>query len=300
MSTTNKVLLGVGIGCGTLVLLGMIGIGAGAWWLKRQVGDSVSNLVESSQKMQAMGQQLQELEKSHPFTPPPEGEVLALSEERLLSYLAVRETVLPVYAKFQKQAEALEAKHEAKDEAEAEAKAEAKDEAKDENKDNPGLGEVMQAAGLLTELMAQVHGAYIEGLKKQGMSPREFRTITQTLYSSMVTGVVDQAQKAGAAARQEALESVREQMKDPSLTEEQLAEMKEHEQALLDSAEDPEGVEGAPVLSEASKAAAAANLVLMDKYQERINSAGSLAMDTLLFGGDIGEDTSGNVARDQQ
>jgi hypothetical protein len=280
MSTTKKVLLGVGIGCGTLVLLGMIGIGAGAWWLKRQVGDSVSNMVESSQKMQAMGQQLQALDNSHPFTPPPEGEVLALSEERLLSYLAVRETALPVYAEFQKQAEALEAK--------------------DENKDNPGLGATMQAAGLLTELMAKVHGAYIDGLKKQGMSPREFRTITQTLYSSMVTGVVDQARKAGAAARQEALESVREQMKDPSLTEEQLAEMKEHEQALLDSAEDPEGVEGAPVLSEASKAAAAANLALMDKYQERINSAGSLAMDTLLFGGDVGEDASGNVAQDQE
>jgi hypothetical protein len=280
MSTTKKVLLGVGIGCGTLVLLGMIGIGAGAWWLKRQVGDSVSNMVESGQKMQAIGQELQALEKSHPFTPPPEGEVLALSEERLLSYLAVRETALPVYTEFQKKAEAFEAEH--------------------ENKENPDLGAAMKATGLLTELMAKVHGAYIDGLKKQGMSPREFRTITQTLYSSMVTGVVDQAQKAGAAARQEALESVREQMKDPSLTEEQLAEMKEHEQALLDSAEDPEGVEGAPVPSEASKAAAAANLVLMEKYQERINSAGSLAMDTLLFGGDVGEDVSGNVAQDQQ
>ena len=280
MSTTNKVLVGVGIGCGTLVLLGMIGVGAGAFWLKRQVGDAVSNMAESGQKMQAMGQDLQALEKSHPFTPPPEGEVLALSEERLLSYLAVRETALPVYTEFQKQAEALEAQ--------------------DENKDNPGLGAAMQAAGLLTELMTKVQGAYIEGLKKQGMSPREFRTITQTLYSSMVTGVVDQAQKAGAAARQEALESVREQMKDPSLTEEQLAEMKEHEQALLDSAEDPEGGEGAPVLSEASKAAAAANLVLMNKYQERINSAGSLAMDTMLFSGDFEEDASGNVAQDQE
>jgi hypothetical protein len=277
MSTTKKVLVGVGIGCGTLVLLGMIGLGAGAWWLKRQVGDSVSNMMVSGQKMQALGQELQALDKQHPFTAPAEGEVLALSEQRLLSYLAVRETALPVYEEFQKKAEAFEDEH--------------------EGKENADVGAALKATGLLTELMTKVQGAYIEGLKKQGMSPREFRTITQTLYSSMVTGVVDQAQKAGAAAREEALESVREQMKDPSLTEEQLAEMKEHEQALLDSAEDPEGVEGAPVLSEASKAAAAANLMLMNKYQERINSAGSLAMDTLLFGAET-PDESDSVARD--
>jgi hypothetical protein len=279
MSTTNKVLLGVGIGCGSLVLLGMIALGGVAWWLKREVGDSFSNMVESGQKMQALGQELQALDKQHPFTAPPEGEVLALSEERLLSYLAVRETALPAYEEFQKKAEAFKDEHEGKQDAD--------------------VGAAMKATGLLTELMTKVHGAYIEGLKKQGMSPREFRTITQTLYSSMVTGVVDQAQQAGAQARQEALESVREAMKDPALTAEQLAEMKEHEQALLDSAEDVEGREGAPVLSEASKAAAAANLALMNKYQERINSAGSLAMDTLIFGAE-GQAPSDNVARDQE
>jgi len=279
MSTTKKVLLGVGIGCGSLVLVGMIALGAGAWWLKRQVGDTVSTMMESGQKMQALGQELQALDKSHPFTPPPEGEVLVISEARLLSYLAVRETALPVYEEFQKKAEAFENEH--------------------EGKENADVGAAMKATGLLTELMTKVQGAYLEGLKKQGMSPREFRTITQTLYSSLVTGVADQAQQAGDKARQEALESVREAMKDPALTEEQLAEMKEHEQALLDSAEEPEGGEGAPVLSEASKAAAAANLVLINKYQERINSAGSLAMDTLLFGAE-GQEPSDNVARDQE
>jgi hypothetical protein len=275
MNKTNKVLVGVGIGCGSLVLLGMIALGVGAWWLKRQVGDSVSTLVESGQKMEALGQELQALDKSHPFTPPLEGEVLALSEARLRDYLAVRETALPVYEDFQKKAEAFEAEH--------------------KDNEDANLRAAMQATGMLTELMAKVQGAYIEGLKKQNMSPREFRTITQTLYSSVVTGTADQVQQMSAELRQQALESVREQLEEPSLTEEQRADLEAQEQELLAAAEEPAQE---PALSEASKTAAAANLVLMEKYKDRINSAGSLAMDSLLVGGDV--DVSDNVARDHE
>jgi hypothetical protein len=68
MSTKKKILLGVGIGCGALMLLGLIALGVGAWWLKRQVGDSVSTMMEAGQKMQAVGQELKALDKSHPYT----------------------------------------------------------------------------------------------------------------------------------------------------------------------------------------------------------------------------------------
>src|SRR5688572_3292089 len=155
--TTKKVLVGVGIGCGSLMLLGLIALGVGAWWVKGKV----DGIVETGQKMQAAGQELAELDRSFPYTPPPEGEVLALNEARLIDYLAVRETALPVYAEFEKKAEAFKAKHGDNEEAD--------------------VGAAMQATSMMTELLIQVHGAYAAGLKKHSMSPREFRTITQTL-----------------------------------------------------------------------------------------------------------------------
>ncbi len=275
MSTTKKVLVGVGIGCGSLVLLGLIAMGVGAWWVKGKV----SGIVESGQKMQAVGQDLAALDKSYPFTPPPEGEVLTIAEARLLDYLAVRETALPVYAEFEKKAESFKMEH------------------PDDQK--PDLSAAMQATTMMTELLTQVHGAYVEGLKKHSMSPSEFRTITQTLYSSMITGVTDQAQKMGEQAREQALQAVRKQLEDESLPEEQRTSLEEQERELL--AANDEAGDAAPALSEASKAAAAANLALMDKYKDRINNAGSLAMDAILFGSE-GADLSGmdDVAKEQE
>jgi hypothetical protein len=276
--TTKKVLVGVGIGCGSLVLLGLIALGVGAWWVKGKV----EGIVESGQKMQVIGQDLAALDKSYPFTPPPEGEVLAIKEARLLDYLAVRETALPVYAAFEKKSEAFNAKH--------------------SDNQNADMNAAMQATSMMTELLVQVHGAYVEGLKQHSMSPREFRTITQTLYSSAITGMGDQVQKMGEQAREQALQDVRKQLENESLTEEQRTALEEQEQELLAAHDDAEEADAAaPALSEASKAAATANLALMDKYKERITSAGSLAMDAVLFGSE-GADMTGSddVAQEQE
>lgn len=264
MSTTKKVLVGVGIGCGSLMLLGLIALGVGAWWVKRQVGDSFSTMVEAGQKMQESTQELAKLDQSYPFTPPAEGEVAALSEARLLEYLAVRERALPVYAEFEKKSEELEDTKDAK--------------------------AALKATGLVTELLTKVHGAYIEGLKQHKMSPTEFRTITQTLYTSVVTGAADEAQRLGAEAREQALADVREQLENESLPEEERTALEAQEQQLLQA---EESLAEAQTLSEESKVAVAANLALVEKHQERIQSAGNLALDALLFGeGTQGLDTA--------
>lgn len=271
---TKKVLLGVGIGCGSLVLLGLIALGAGAWWVKRQVGDSMSSVMESGQKMQQVGQELGRLNKSHPFTPPKEGEVLLVSEPRLLDYLAVREKALPVYAEYEKQAKALEDKS--------------------KGSEKVDVRTAMQAASMTAEMLTKVQEAYIEGLKQHQMSPREFRTLTQTLYTSFTLGAVNQAQKATDEAREEALQGVRKKLEDDTLTDEQRAALQEEERQLEATAQ--EQPEEHP-LSEASKKALAANTVLLEKYKERLTSAGSLAMDALLVqDGDDGAEAG--TARD--
>jgi hypothetical protein len=266
MSTTKKVLVGVGIGCGSLMLLGLIALGVGAWWVKQQVGDSVSSMVEAGQKMQKSTQELAKLDQSYPYTPPAEGEVATIAEARLLKYLAVRELALPVYAEFEKKAEELNDMQDAK--------------------------AALKATGLVTELLTKVHGAYIEGLKQHKMSPTEFRTITQTLYTSVVAGAVNEAQRLGAEAREQALAEVRRQLENESLPEEERALLEEQELQLLQA---EESLVEAQALSEESKVAVAANVALVEKYQERIQTAGNLALDALLFG----EGTQGlNTAQD--
>ncbi|WP_257453037.1 hypothetical protein [Archangium lipolyticum] len=271
----KKVLVGVGIGCGSLVLLAVIGVGVGAWWLKRQVGDSMSSMMEAGQKMQAMGQELAQLERQHPFKAPPEGEVLEISEARMLDYLGVREAVLPAFAEFEKQSQSFEEQH--KDSKEAD------------------FGAAMQATGMMTGLLTQVHGSYIEGLKKHRMSPGEYLAITQTLYASEMTGTTEQEREEMAAARDEALLEVSEKLQDETLDAEQRAELEEEMRQLVSMGEE---AAQAPALSEASKAAVAANLKLLEKHKERIERAGNVGLDAVLLGAFGGAEAPAGAARD--
>ncbi|QRN95510.1 hypothetical protein JRI60_41675 [Archangium violaceum] len=257
----KKVLVGVGIGCGSLVLLAVIGVGVGAWWLKRQVGDSMSSMMAAGQKMQAMGQELAQLERQHPFTAPAEGEVLALSEARVLDYLGVREAVLPAFAEFEKQSQGFQEEHQDSKQAD--------------------FGAAMKATEMMTEQLTRVHGSYIEGLKKHRMSPSEYHAITQTLYASTLEGITEQEQEEAAAVREEALQQVREQLKDGTLDAEQRAALEEEERQLESMGEE---AAQAPALSESAKVAVATNLNLLEKHRERIERAGNPGMDSVLLG----------------
>jgi hypothetical protein len=276
----KKVFIGVGIGCGVLVLLGVIAVGVAGYWVKQKVGGSVESLQQVSQQMAEQRKELAALDQAHPFTPPKEGEMLALSEARLLEYLAVREQALPVFQEFEQKGKALEQKH--------------------QGKEGPDLGAIMEATGMLTQLIAQVHAAYIEGLKQHRMSPREYRAITTALYSSLMVGAMEQAQKAGGQAREgmeEALQEVRTRLEDKSLSQEERAGLEAQEQELLEGLADlesqqAEAAQAAP--SEEAKAVTAANRALFEKHQARIEKAASLAFDGLILEeeapGDLGLD----------
>jgi hypothetical protein len=263
----KKVLIGVGIGCGALVLLGVIATVVGGFWLKSKMGDAVASV----QQLQAQEQEMQALEQSYPYTPPPPGEVRVLQESRLLDYLAVREAALPVFQEFEKKTQDFQQRH--------------------QDDETPDFGAAMKAAGMATELITRVRAAYIQGLKQHRMSPREFHTITRTLYASFVSNTMEEAQLATAHARvqmEQALDDVRARLEDETLSGQERALLVEQEEMLaaqLDSFSEEGLAADVPALSEKSKAAATANMALLEKHKASIENVANLAFDGFLIGG---------------
>lgn len=261
----NKVLVGVGIGCGVLVLLGVVVGGVGFFWAKKTLGGAM----EAGQQMAAQDNDLKELEKSFPFTAPPEGEVLALQEARLNDYFSIREAALPVFKELEQKAEGVDTGEQA------------------------NIADGLKAGALLAEFMSKTRGVYIENLKKHRMSPREFHAITTAIYSSALADSMGQMNKALAESREQSekmLADLREQLADSSLSEEERANLEQQESAVQEqiaAMAEMEGGEGMPRMDEKAQGVAAANVALLKKFDERIKTAYNPAFDALVLTPDM-------------
>lgn len=272
----NKVLVGVGIGCGVLILLGVIGGGVVAYMAKKTFGGAI----EAGQQMAAQENDLKALEKDYPFTAPAEGEVLALQEARLNDYFSIREAALPVFKDFEQKAEGLNQGEQA------------------------GIADGLKASSMLAEMMSKARGVYIENLKKHRMSPREFHAITTAIYTSAMTETMGQLNDAMAAQRgqsEQMLAQVRERLDDPNLTEEERVQLQEQETVLqtqLDAITEGENA-GAdmPQLDEKARGVAAANLELVKKFDERIKTAYNPAFDAIIMTPDMQQGGFGGMTQ---
>jgi hypothetical protein len=263
----KKVLIGVGIGCGTLLLLIVVGgVGAG-YWAKKNFG----GVVENTEKMQVQKQQMASLDSRFPFTPPPEGTPLALQEPRLQTYFAVREASMAAFQEFETKARELEAQNQAGVQR--------------------NMSDVIAAGSLLTGLMANVREDYIAALEKNSMSPREFQAITHTLYATYIGDAMVQAKKAQSAASQaleKQLDEVATKLEDETLTEQQRTELEAQQTALeeqltaLEEAEAAEAEKADPAKAAEAEARLAANKALLDKYKERIEKLSNLTFDSMV------------------
>ncbi|MFP2933386.1 hypothetical protein ACLESO_51210 [Pyxidicoccus sp. 3LG] len=276
----KKVLIGVGIGCGVLILFGIGALFAGGLWVKNKFGGSI----EAAQKLQTQEQELVQLNQSHPFTPPAEGEVLALDAKRLDTYFAVRESALPVFKTFEEKSKEFEEKY-----------------GGEEGKQNPSISAAMEAANLMMGLVSEVRTAYIAGLKQHEMSPAEFQTITSTVYASVMADGMEQMQEAaamGRAALEKQLEEMDKRLEDESLSEEERTQLEEAQgqlQAAIDSLSENTGSTGQ--LSEEAKKVAAANMALLKQRQDRVEVMANTAFDAFVIGG-AGSDSAGGSAQD--
>jgi hypothetical protein len=114
--------------------------------------------------MDAQSQAMAELNRTYRFELPAAEEHLALEEERLLAYLAVREATRPAAQALETRSQRFKAEHGGDKEA--------------------SLSAAFKAGGELADLVMSVRSSFIEALRAQRMSPREFHALTVTLQAS--------------------------------------------------------------------------------------------------------------------
>jgi hypothetical protein len=266
----KKVLIGVGVGCGLIILVGVGLLVAGGLWAKNTFGGSI----EAGQKIAAQEKELAKLNQSLGFEAPPEGEVLALDAKRLETYFAVREAALPVFKAMEQKADAFEKEHGGED-----------------NKKNPNFGAAMDAANMMMTMTVDVRAAYLEGLKKHGMSPAEFQTITTTVYTSLMADGMEQAQgalKQSREAMEKQLAALDKKLEGDSLSDEERTQTEEaqtHLRTAIEAMEKGEANPGLGNLTAEGRKVAAANVVLLKTYDKQVQAMASSAFDSFLLGG---------------
>ncbi len=160
----NKAWVGIAAGCGGLLFLTVVTVFAVAMWGLGKIGDATSTVGDLVLQQKV----LEELNMSFPYTPPGEGQALALEEARFEQYLALREEVLPTFRVMQEKGAELEAR--SKDEEEV------------------GPLDVLNAAEQVGELAKKTRNTLIQGLAARRMSPNEFLTITLAFYGTPPPG----------------------------------------------------------------------------------------------------------------
>lgn len=194
----KKVLIGVGIGCGVLILAGVIAVVAGGFWVKSKVEAAA----QSGERAQAVEKRVAAANERFAFNPPPPGVPLQLTEPRLQDYLEIHTALEPLLKDFEAKGKALQTKED-------------------------GLSKSMQAFSLLADLRAELRTKWLEELERQQMSPREFGAITATISTSGVAAMKAQMPTQMQKVRQvqgQLKEQLQKQIADESLPQEARAE----------------------------------------------------------------------------
>lgn len=269
----NKVLIGVGIGCGLLVLVVIGVLAAGGMWVKgkaEEAGLTVEGMEAAGEKMEAHEAKAKALNEKYTFKAPPKGQPLRVEEDRLQDYLAVRASMKPVIDKLEAQGKKL-------------------DHLKDD-KQQAGFGDMMAAGGMMMELMSGVQEAWLEGLEEQEMSPTEFHTITAALITSEMGKGMGQALQNQRPALEKLKASLEQQANNPNMPQEvrdgareQIPEIEKQIQRLPAPGSAPPEAD----------AIHAANAELYQKHKDAFEKSGGLGMDVFLYGyaeqGSLGE-----------
>jgi hypothetical protein len=250
----KKVLIGVGIGCGVLVLFGVIAVVAGGFWVKSKAQE----LAQGGEKAQGMEKRVVAANQRYAFTPPQQGQPIQLTESRLQDYLKVREAMLPVFKDFDAKAQKLNGKED-------------------------GLNKSLQAFGLLSDLRADLTAKWLEELERQKMSPREFHAITAAVYTSGLGKMKAELPKQTRTMYEQLKQQLQKQAGDESLPEEARTAAREQLGAIDQQlAELPKEEAMPPELQKRYSE----NFALVDKYKDQIAPATPAGHEIFLLGTD--------------
>ncbi|MBJ6760247.1 hypothetical protein JGU66_05695 [Myxococcaceae bacterium JPH2] len=262
----KKVLIGVGIGCGALLILGLMA-GIGLFMVGKKAVES-SNLGTAAARFQKQEEALSRLQTTYAFTAPADGQVMKLDAARLEAYLAVREGALPAYTAFSEKSHELEAKR--------------------DQGHRPGVTELLQMANAMSGLVADCREAYLTGLTQQKMSPAEFTTITQAIYLSTVVTAMGTAQeeaaRQGRAALEQQVAKLDKELAGDALTGEARTQAEQLRAGLQEQLNDLHEAQENGASPE-QRATMAANLALMKPLEARIAKVANPAFDLFTANG---------------
>ncbi|NBD10426.1 MULTISPECIES: erythromycin esterase family protein [Corallococcus] len=257
----KKWVIGLGLGCGGVLVLGVVGLVAAGYWANANMGGSG---VDAVMDAQARTQRFAELNTLHPFTPPATGGVLKLEEARLETYLTAREATLPAFHIMEKESVAFVEQHGAE-------------------LDRRDTRSLLKAAGASMRMVGKVQAALIQNLEAHAMSPLEFQTLTTVVYppppsaqplDAGVAAVSRPTDPENIAALEQQLAALTPQLEDPKLTEAQRLQLEQRRAGLRKSLTQLEQASGKDVKD--------ANAALLKKHEARIAQAANPLFDQLL------------------
>ena len=261
MSGKKNIWIGLGVGCGALIILAIVGVVGAGVWFKHKLGGTV----EAAKQMNAQKKELTKLDQKYPFTAPADGAPLALTKDRLEVYLAIRGDALPVYKDFEAKTKAFNAAHQHHD-----GDASMKD-----------VSAAFEGVGMLSKLMTQLRATYIASLDERHMSPKEFSTITGAIYGAEI-GAGRTAERAAITQQLAQIDAQIQSAPTPEAKQalEQAKQMLEKEQKNMPSA--------------AGDAQLQANAALIAPYKDQIDKVANPAFDVFVT------DADGNFAKQMQ
>jgi hypothetical protein len=256
----KKVFIGVGIGCGVLLVVLIIAMVAGGLWAKGQFEGAAEGMTQDSEKMQQQEQRVVELNKKYSFDAPPEGQPILLTEERLQDYFAVRAALKPVLANYEERGKQL----------------------KQSEGKRPDIRQSFEAYGTLMGMVADVRMKWLDALAKEQMSPREFHAITASVYGSQFGEAMGKVKQNQRAMFEQLKAGLEQQVKDGRLPpemraqiQEQITEVQKKIDALPPPTAEPSDVQKIY----------AANTALLEKYKDQIEQDATRGLDMFLVGG---------------
>lgn len=203
MNTTGKVLIGVGVGCGGLILLSLVGVMAAGFWVKGKV----DGVMAEAEVMKKQEDRAAALDAKLRFANPLEAEPVALTKERFEAYLGIRTAVEAAGAKYEA---ALSRVSEAGEAGEVGDGAGAK-------KRDVTFDELTAAGSAMIDKMRDQREAFLKGCEEQGMSPAEFHAITETVRATKLGVEVLDENIDRRAMVELSLSNAEEQVNDKSL-----------------------------------------------------------------------------------
>jgi hypothetical protein len=157
VGTGAKIAIGCGIAVVVVGVVAIVGLGAGAYWIKGKAEKSLGDIKARTEEINKYEKQA----NRNPFTPPPDG---VIQEAQLLKFLGARKQVYAVYEQKKPEFDSLSERT--------------------KHKKDLSLSETVEGATLVARLAADVRLAQVKALAEAGMSEAEYRYLQQAVYFS--------------------------------------------------------------------------------------------------------------------